>query len=459
MIFESLMWTSLDTWIVIAAVLAGITCALIGSFLVLKKMSMMGDAISHAVLPGIALAFLLTGSRSGLPLLIGAGLVGILTTVLVQLIHQHTRLEEGASMGVVFTVLFAIGLILIEQAARNVDIHPEHVLFGAVELVPLRLQSLWGREIPQGVIVLLGVLVLNLVFVVLFFKELRLITFDPALATTLGINSTVLYYALMVMVSITTVAAFEVVGSVLVVAMLIVPGSIAWLLTQKLSSFLIVSTLVAGLSAVLGHIAAITIPPYFGFADTNTAGSMAVVLGLFFLVAMIVAPDQGIIPRVFKQMRLGFSIHTQDVLGLLARSVERSAEATANNQQHSGNHEPLHPDGSLTARDLTNLEESPFSGKGLRLLIVLVTMRVRKLLSKEKGRYLATDRGLHQGQMLLRSHRLWESYFYQDGQVPSESLHTPADVLEHYTDGELQKDLAKDLEEPTKDPQGRTIPN
>ena len=437
-----MIWTSLDTWIVVAAALAGATSALIGSFLVLKKVSMMGDAISHAVLPGIAVAFILTGSRAGPVMLVGAALVGILTAVLVQLITRHARLEEGASMGVVFTVLFAIGLILIERAARNVDIHPEHVLFGAVELVPLHVISLWGWDVPRGVVLLVVVLAVNVLLVVLFFKELRLATFDPELATSLGINANAVHYVLMVLVAMTTVAAFEVVGSILVIAMLIVPGAIAWLLTRRLLPFLLVSVGVSVVAAVVGHIAAITVPPLFGYADTSTSGSMATVLGLFFFLAMLFAPEQGLVARAWSTARLRLSIGSQDALGLLARAAEKAVDG----------------EGSLSAAEFRGVSRSPFAGRRIRLTATLGLLRARGLVAARDGRYCVTERGLEQGKAVLRSHRLWERFFYDDGQVELGELHTAADVLEHYTDPGLQKELADRFAGIATDPRGNRIP-
>ena len=438
-----MMWTSLDTWIVVAAVLAGATCALIGSFLVLKKVSMMGDAISHAVLPGIAIAFILTGSRAGSVMLVGAAIVGVVTAVLVHLVHHHARLEEGASMGVVFTILFAVGLILLEQAARHVDIHPEHVLFGAVELVPLQLVSLFGFDVPRGVILLAVVLAVNLVVVVLFFKELRLATFDPELATTLGINATAVHYLLMVLVAMTTVAAFEVVGSILVVAMLIVPGATAWLVTRRLVPFLAVSVGVAVLAAVAGHVAAITVPPLFGFPDTSTAGSMAVVLGFFFFLAMLFAREQGIVSRVWGSARLKLSIGAQDALGVLARVAEQAEGSEA----------------TLSVAEFKATRRSPFAGKPLRLAATLVSLRLQGMVVVREGRYRLTDRGAAQASQVLRLHRLWERFFFDDGQVELGELHTAADTLEHYTDASLREDLAARFAGTRTDPHGNFIPD
>ena len=286
-------WTFLDTWIAITAMLSAIACALPGSFLVLRRMSMMGDAISHAVLPGLAVAFLLTHSRDSVTMFLGAALVGVLTAVFVEAVHRHGQVEESAAMGVVFTSLFALGLVLLVRGADHVDLDAGCVLYGAMELVPLDTVTLMGAEFPRAVLKMAAVVLFNALFVSLLFKELTISTFDPALSDTVGIDSKRMNLALMAVVAVTAVAAFESVGSILVIAMLIVPAATAQLLTQRLAPLIAVAVGVATLSAWLGHLGAITLPPLVGFEDTNTAGMMAVVSGLLFVLAVIVSWKRG----------------------------------------------------------------------------------------------------------------------------------------------------------------------
>ncbi len=443
-----ILWTSLDTWIVLAAALAGASCALTGAFLVLRKMSMMGDAISHAVLPGIAIAFILTGSRSGVIMLVGAGIVGVLTAVLVETVRRYGQLEQGASMGVVFTVLFAVGLILIERAARHVDIHPDHVLFGAVELVPLYTLTVAGLAIPRGVVVLAVVLIINVLIVTVLFKELRIATFDPALATTLGINATVLHYLLMTLVAVTTVAAFEVVGSILVIAMLIVPGATAHLLTRRLLPFLLVSVATAVVASILGHLAAIGIPPRFGVEDASTAGAIATILGFGFGTAFLFAPEQGVIARIWDRARMRLTIAMQDVLGLLVRSSERARVVTHGSVS-----------GALTLGEMRNVERSPFAVQRRTLAIALLLLRARGMVRRESsGPFHLTERGDSAARGLLRTHRLWERFFFDDGRVQLDELHPAADILEHYTDDGLRNALATRFVQEQTDPRGNPIP-
>jgi manganese/zinc/iron transport system permease protein len=290
-------WTGLDTWIVVAGVLCAMSCALLGNFLVLRKMSMMGDAISHAVLPGLAMAFWFTGARSSWAMFVGAAALGILTAVLTQGLSRFGRVDEGASMGVVFTLLFALGLIMIMRGAAMVDLDPGCVLYGAIELTPLDRLTIAGVTMPRAVWMLGAVLVLNLLFVAVFYKELKLTSFDECFAQTIGYRPAVMHYVLMTLVAITAVAAFESVGSILVIAMLIVPGATAFLLSRSLPMMIGWSVAVAWIAAVGGHLAAITVPRLWGFNDTTTAGSMAVVAGLCFVAAFVAAPRSGVWSR------------------------------------------------------------------------------------------------------------------------------------------------------------------
>jgi len=293
-------WTTFDTWIAVTGMLCAISCAIPGSFLVLRKMSMMGDAISHAVLPGLALAFFATGARDSFPMFIGAAAVGILTALFTQWISKFGGVDRGAAMGIVFTTLFAIGLILIVSAADYVDLDPSCVLYGAIELTPLDMVSFGPFELPRAAAVNGATLILNLSIVILLFKELRLSSFDPSLADTLGFSSGFIHYLLMTMVAVTTVAAFESVGSIIVIAMLIVPAATALLITRKLIPMIAIACAVGATSAWLGHFMAIRIPPLFGISDTTSSGTMAFAAGLLFVAAWVFAPHEGLVAQALR---------------------------------------------------------------------------------------------------------------------------------------------------------------
>ncbi len=291
-----------DTWVIIIGSLTAVACALPGCFLVLRKMSMMGDAISHAMLPGIAIGFLLTDSRASVPMFLGAAVAGILTALFTQWISRFGRVDQGAAMGIVFTTLFAIGLILIVQAADHVDLDPGCVLYGALELAAFDRITVAGFDLPPTVISIGAMLLVNLLVLIALFKEFRLSSFDASLSDTLGFSSRFLHYLLMALVAMTTVAAFEAVGSIIVIAMLIVPPATALLLTRRLVPMLIIASLVGILAACLGHLAAITVPRLFGFEDTSTSASMATITGLLFVLAWLFSPSEGLIVRRMRPM-------------------------------------------------------------------------------------------------------------------------------------------------------------
>lgn len=290
-------WNSIDTWIVITAALCAVACALPGCFLVLRKMSMMGDAISHAVLPGIAIAFLLTESRASLSMFIGAAIVGVLTALFTQWISRFGQVDRGAAMGIVFTTLFAIGLLIITKAASHVDLDPGCVLYGALELTPIDTWTLGSTKVPRSAVILSVILIINATIIAALFKELRLSSFDPSLSDTLGFSSRLLHYLLMTMVAVTTVAAFEAVGSIIVIAMLIVPPATALLLTRRLLPMMLIACAVGISSAVLGHLGAIIVPAWFGYEPTTSSGMMAFAAGILFFVAWLLSPNEGQVTR------------------------------------------------------------------------------------------------------------------------------------------------------------------
>ncbi|WFB37710.1 metal ABC transporter permease [Kiritimatiellota bacterium B12222] len=297
-------WMEMDTWIVLVGITCAVACALPGCFLVLRKMSMMGDAISHAVLPGLALAFILTGSRSSLPMFIGAAIVGLLTAVFTQWVSQFGNVDRGAAMGIVFTILFAIGLMLIVKSSEKVDLDASCVLMGNIEFSAQDMITIAGRDVSRPLVILGSVMLMNLFLIVLFFKEFRIAAFDPELATTTGFHAGVMHYFLMMMVAVTTVASFEAVGSIIVIAMLVVPPCCAWMITDRLGVMLALSALFGAVSAVLGHIAAVIVPSWFGIDESaSTSGMMATVVGLLFILVWICEPRRGLIRRWITQRR------------------------------------------------------------------------------------------------------------------------------------------------------------
>ena len=288
---------SYEGWILLTASLVGLSCGLIGVFLILRKMAMMADAISHTVLLGIVTAYLITRELSGIYMLIGAIIAGLLTAVLVQLLHS-LGVQQDASIGVVFTTLFAIGVILISTKTGNVHLDVQHALMGEITFVPWHTMDvpLIG-EIPQATFLLLIVLAIVLIMIVAFYKEWKITTFDAALAASLGIPVILMHYVFMTLVSITTVASFDAVGAIMVVAMLITPAAAAYLWTDRLSIMLCLSALFGVVSAIGGYYIAVWI-------DTSISGSMAFATGIIFLISFIGSPNHGFLARYIRPVTI-----------------------------------------------------------------------------------------------------------------------------------------------------------
>jgi manganese/zinc/iron transport system permease protein len=289
-------------WVMLIGSLVGASCALVGCFLILRRLSMLGDAISHAVLPGIVFAFLLTGSRNIFPMLIGAGALGLLTAFLTDALHRYGKLQSDASIGVTFTWLFALGVILISRFAGQVDLDTDCVLYGEIIFAPLDTLIIGDNEYgPRAVWMLGGVTLANLLFVMLGYKQLKVCAFDPELAASLGVKVALWHYLLMGFVSMTTVGAFESVGAILVVAMLVVPPNIAYLLTDRLGVMIGLAVLFGVLSAVFGYWIAYVL-------DASVAGAMATVSGFMFILAALGSPSHGVIARQRAQRRAARSM-------------------------------------------------------------------------------------------------------------------------------------------------------
>ena len=304
-------------WIVLMGFLITAACGMIGNYLILRRMALVGDAISHSVLPGLAIAFLLAHSLNTVPMFIGALGAGIVTTVLIELIHKKSRVKQDSAIGITFSTLFAIGVILISFGQTDaVHLDAECVLYGEIALVPLDLPvqtqlgpgalsvvekiPLLNSEMflngnvltiaPPSVIRMAVVTGITLLLILVFYKELLVTSFDSGLSSSLGINATMVHYALMAMLSVIIVSAFEAVGAILVIAMLILPGATASLLAYRLPPMFGITVIHAALSAVGGiHLAT--------WLNCSPAGAMVVAGSVLFALAWVFSPSQGLLRR------------------------------------------------------------------------------------------------------------------------------------------------------------------
>ncbi len=293
-------------WIVTVGALVATACALVGCFLVLRRMSMLGDAISHAVLPGIVLAFLFSGSREIVPMILGAGALGLFTAFATDLLTRHGKLVNDASIGVTFTVLFAVGVILVSRFAGQVDLDLDCVLYGEILYAPFDVLTVNGTNIgPRSAWIMGAVALANFLFIALGWSRLKVCAFDTALASSLGVNVVLWHYLLMAFVSTTTVAAFESVGVILVVGMLIVPANTAYLLTDRLWLMHALAVVAGVVSAVGGYVLATAL-------NGSIAGAMATIAGVLYVLAALFGPRHGVVSK--RRARKGLALQPDQLL-------------------------------------------------------------------------------------------------------------------------------------------------
>mgnify|MGYP005839759337 FL=1 len=317
--------------ILIASVVAA-GCALVGTFLVLRRMALMSDAISHAILLGIVLMFFVTESLASLPMIVAATLTGVLTVTLVEAL-VHTRLvKKDAAIGLVFPALFSLGVILISRYASNVHLDVDAVLLGELAFAPFDRFIVAGLDLGPRALWLAGAIgVVDLAFILVFYKELKLATFDASLAAALGFSPALIHYALMTLVSVTAVGSFEAVGSVLVVALMIAPPAAAYLLTERLSAMLGMSVGIGVASAMSGYFLARQL-------DASIAGSMATMAGLFFLATLLLAPERGLVARWARLRRQRWQFAGEMLLVHLSQHEGAADEAEETALDHLERH-------------------------------------------------------------------------------------------------------------------------
>lgn len=283
--------------IVIIGVIVALACSVVGVFLVLRQMSMMTDAITHTILLGIVIGFLITGNLHSPLLIILATAVGVLTVYFIELLQKTKLVSEDSSIGIVFPLLFSIAIILISRYAGKVNLDTDTVLLGEIAFAPFDRMIIFGRDFGSKAAFTMGViLLLNISVITLFFKELKLCIFDKALAAALGFSPALISYLLMTLVSITTVGAFEAVGSILLIAFMVGAPITAYLITDNLKSMIFLSAIISIINVAIGN--------YFAFLyDVSIAGMMATVTGITFAVVFVLSPKRGFIATLLRRSR------------------------------------------------------------------------------------------------------------------------------------------------------------
>ena len=400
-------WTyGLETYwpVVVQGMLVSVALGLVGCFLVVRGTSLLGDALSHSVLPGIVIGFLIGGSLHSPWILIGATVVGLLAAVLVESVHTNSRVKEDASLGIIFTTLFAVGVVMINLYAGQADLDPGCVLYGNIESFVIDL----GGMIPMAVI-LAGILF----GLFLFYRQLLVSTFDPGLAVSLGIPATLVHYALMAVLSLTVVASFESVGAILAVALLIMPGATARLWADRMPTML----LLAGAHGIVATLVGYWLS-HKAVLNTSASGAISVAGFGLFLVSWLLAPRAGLLTQWLTRRRLRRTVALENLIKAieeLGRGAPVRVEAVAGELR-------LPPSAFESTLNRA-------SGAGW--------------IKRLDGQVELTEVGRERSRRLARAHVLWEQFLQSEVGLPPDHVHDAAEWIEHH----LHEDEVKRLDE------------
>jgi manganese/zinc/iron transport system permease protein len=431
----------IDGWIVVAGSLAAIASSILGCLLLLRRMSLIGDAISHSVLPGIAAAVLVFEARSSVWVFASAAATGLFAVWLAAAIRRYGGVEDSAATGIVFTSMFALGLVMVLQGESHVDLDPACILFGNLETSILDMVDTVLGPIPKVVLTLLIACSLNAFVLIVLFKEWRITSFDPEFAKSQGFSDSLFHYLLSALVALTCIAAFEAVGTVLVVAMLVVPAATAFLLCRSLSRMIFVAMGVSIAVAVMGHFGAIAIPKTLGLKSFNSSAMMAVTCGAALTLAILFGRHSGVIAQWLRSHAIKRQILQDDILALLYRNSERYRR------------ESIGVDGIDLTNAATTLKRPAATLKTAFGLLVQ-----RNLVVEQNQTYLLTEQGSRLAQNLVRSHRLWEQFLSIEANLPEDKVHPHAERWEHVTNSTMRVELDAVTGKSSLDPHGREIP-
>jgi manganese/zinc/iron transport system permease protein len=282
--------------IVLTAGLTATACCLLGPFLVLRRVALMGDAVSHAVLPGIVAAFLVFQTRAPLYVILGAAVFAVVCVLGIEALRATGLVASDAAIGLVFPALFALGVLGIHRYADDIHLDLDSTIYGEIAFAPFRTLEIGGVAFVRSVVVIGLVALVNLVLVTLLWKELKVTSFDPEFARTIGVSPRLLSRLLLIAVAVTAVTAFEAVGAILVVTLLIVPAAAAYLLTDRLVAMVAISVAIGWVSAVAGYAGALRI-------DASIAGAMGLCAAALFALALVASPRYGLLARTVRRAR------------------------------------------------------------------------------------------------------------------------------------------------------------
>ena len=400
----------------LASSMVGLMCGVLGCFIVLRNMALIGDALAHAILPGVVIAFVLVG-YSTLGFFTGAVLAGLLTAAGITWIQHNVNTKNDAAIGIVFTAMFSIGVMGISSISKDQGVHLDlkDFLFGNVLGVS-----------NEDLYLTAGITLYVLISIAVFYRYLFVTTFQSVIAETMGISIKIVHYFLMLLLSFAVVASLQTVGVILVVAMLITPAATALLLSNRLQWVLVLAGFIGLLSAVLGMVFAVK-------WSTTPGPAMAVTATIIYIFAVFLAPQKGLVFRFFQKRKLQFKIEMEDTL-------KQALKLQENNK--------------LTLDNL--LEKLGFNKTILKKH--LLKLQNLGLVQYDKHVFQLSEEGIEKARKLVRAHRLWETYLVQQMGLTEEQIHEDAEKYEHLLSEDLLDEVDEKLGYPSTDPHGSPIP-
>lgn len=399
----------------IASSLVGLMCGILGCFIVLRNMSLIGDALSHAVLPGIFFAFMLVG-YSTIGFFIGSTVAGLVTALAISWIQQNVKTKNDAAIGIIFTAMFSIGIMGISWLNQSEGVH--------LDLTDFLFGNIMGIS-NEDIYLTLGICIYTIVCVTLFYRYLFITTFQPTIAETMGISAKMIHYFLMLLLSFAIVASLRTVGVILVVAMLITPAATALLLSDRLKTVIVISAIIGVFSAVSGWFFAIVL-------DTTPGPAMTICATFFYFLAVFFSPSKGLLFRYHNKRIEKKRIIREDIL----RQVIKNENLGKSVKELS---------------ERLNLKRSTIESN-------VTLMAKSAMLAYREGKIVLTEAGIDKANQLVRAHRLWETYQVNRMGLHTDQIHNEADQIEHFLSEELLDEIDKELGFPTKDPHDSPIP-
>lgn len=497
-------------------IITSLACAVLGVFLVLRRLSMVSDAISHSVLLGIVIGYFVTKDIGSVLLIIGASLFGVLTTVCIELLIKSKRVTEDASVGIIFPLFFSIAVILITRYARNVHLDTEVVLIGEIILAPLHRINFLGISLPKALVQMSFVLLIDAAFIAVFYRKLKISSFDPVYAGVAGIAGTGLYYVFMALVSFTAVSAFESVGAILAIAFFISPAASAYLISKDLKITVFLAAVYALVNSCIGYFLAVKF-------NVSMSGMCAVVSGLTFMITIAVYPG-GIITKMIRYMKnknrfsrellilhidnhtgkknalgeLGYSTIREHIAwsdsklkyvldklikkGYVYRAKERGVYSLTETGKKLSDDIRKHYGLRVRENDMAKIDtgrddyisaiyeliekKEIATNKKISEILGVKAASVSEMLKKlteegevytENKSILLTETGKMRARALLTKHRLWELFLVEYLGYSWQDVHEDAKALEYVTSNGLKDRLNEFLKKPMHCPHGNDI--